>query len=374
MHIFESEGTVVGFGLDETDEPSKKLQEATLPVLNRDNCLKYDPKTYGSRLKSGMYCAGGKDNISACNGDSGGGMFFEIDKTWYLRGIVSFSPIRPNTARPLCDPSKPTVFTDVSKYTKWILRYTNTTKWLKELPTCVNSTIEKDTECNAGGRFDHDFLIVGMKDRIIRAPMNGDPAFNVHEVEKLEGLDYDCVGGRFYWTEAGTAAIFSAKYDGTDKKNFINMDVKNPTHIAVDWVSRRLYWVDSGKKTLEVASLENPSLRTTVRVLMAETRRIAVDPLQRKLYRISKSHGIMSYNLDGSEQEPLLYATELEDMKVSMATGEICYIDDSNSKIECLDTRSKLTRTIVSNVTDPLSLAVTDELFYWTTENRLVIL
>ncbi|XP_058177885.1 chymotrypsinogen B-like [Anopheles ziemanni] len=134
--IFGSLGTVIGFGLNEDDEPSDTLQEATIPVLDTPTCLAWDNETYGKHLTTQMYCAGGKDDVSACNGDSGGGMFFKISETWYLRGIVSFSPIRPNETEDLCDSSKPTVFTDVTKYRKWIWRYTNTTKWINDLKPC----------------------------------------------------------------------------------------------------------------------------------------------------------------------------------------------------------------------------------------------
>ncbi|XP_058122547.1 angiotensin-converting enzyme-like [Anopheles ziemanni] len=262
--IFGSQGTVIGFGLDEGDEESDTLQQATIPVLDTQTCLAYDKETYGKYLTTQMFCAGGKDMVSACNGDSGGGLFFNISGKWGLRGLVSFSPIRPNVTKSLCDSSKPTVFTDVIKYRKWIMRYTNTTSWLNDLKPCKDESNENVS--------------------IWRFSLKDDTAFNGREVlaqKYISRLDKDCVEGRLYWTERETQSIFSAKYDGTDKKVFITKEV-NPFNMAVDWISRRLYWVDHVNRTIEVASLDNPDLRTTVLINVDSNDRIAVDPLQRK--------------------------------------------------------------------------------------------
>lgn len=35
------------------------------------------------------------------------------------------------------------------------------------------------------------------------------------------GVDKDCSTGRIYWSDISTKQILSAKYDGTDKKVFI---------------------------------------------------------------------------------------------------------------------------------------------------------
>lgn len=66
-------------------------------------------------FKLKTFSANERLGVSACNGDSGRGMFFEINGTWYVRGIVSF-----------------TVLTDVSKYREWIMRYTGMPKGLEE--------------------------------------------------------------------------------------------------------------------------------------------------------------------------------------------------------------------------------------------------
>ncbi|KFB38744.1 hypothetical protein ZHAS_00006143 [Anopheles sinensis] len=149
--IVGKNGTVIGFGLEENDRISGPLREATITVVDFMDCLLYDRDAYASVLTRNMFCAVGKNNTSACNGDSGGGMFFNVDGTWHLRGIVSFMPGRKHIPL-LCDSSKPTVFTDVSKYREWVLRYKNTAKWLKELKPCQDGVVAEDAVCNAATR------------------------------------------------------------------------------------------------------------------------------------------------------------------------------------------------------------------------------
>ncbi|KFB42961.1 AGAP008193-PA-like protein [Anopheles sinensis] len=323
-------GTVIGFSFDEYGEPSDKLREANLTVIDMPTCLEYDNATRnGYRLTSQIYCASESMCNNICNGYGGGGMYFNINGTWYLRGIVSVCATIPIAKIPACDSSNPTLFTDVTKYDKWILRYTNTTKWIKALEPCKHGTIKKDNECNAAISFGSSFLVVTHDGRIFRVPMNGGPAFTITEDSQPLKVEYDCVEGRLYWADPENKTIFSAKYDGTDKKIFIS------------------------------ENLEYPS--------------IAVDPLRGKLYRMDRNNKIITYNLDGSESLPRL--TDINnwnsDTTVSMATGEVCYIA-STTRIDCINTLSKQIRTIVSNLTETYLLTVTDEMIFWVEDNNVI--
>uniref|UniRef100_A0A182LYM6 Peptidase S1 domain-containing protein n=1 Tax=Anopheles culicifacies TaxID=139723 RepID=A0A182LYM6_9DIPT len=119
--IVGSTGTVVGFGIDETDNPSDTLREARLPVVSAITCIESNREVFASQLTSNMFCAGNRDGISACNGDSGGGIFFNYDDTWFIRGLVSFTKPREDVL--ICDTKEYTVFTDVAKYLDWIQQH-----------------------------------------------------------------------------------------------------------------------------------------------------------------------------------------------------------------------------------------------------------
>uniref|UniRef100_A0A182JNZ4 Peptidase S1 domain-containing protein n=1 Tax=Anopheles christyi TaxID=43041 RepID=A0A182JNZ4_9DIPT len=114
-------GTVVGFGLNEQDVVSDQLKQALIGVVDPLTCIASDRAVFGTHLTPEIFCGKGQTGVSACNGDSGGGMFFEVGGKWFVRGLVSFIPLRGNTE--LCDPLKPTAYTDVAKYLEWIKQY-----------------------------------------------------------------------------------------------------------------------------------------------------------------------------------------------------------------------------------------------------------
>lgn len=99
------------------------------------------------------------------------------------------------------------------------------------------------------------------------------------------GIDKDCSTGRVYWSDISTKEIYSANYDGSDKKVFISEDIISPEGVAVDWISRRIYWTDSGKDTIEVASLDDGTIRAVlINTGLVNPRGIAVDPHQKYLF------------------------------------------------------------------------------------------
>uniref|UniRef100_A0A2C9H3V6 Peptidase S1 domain-containing protein n=2 Tax=Anopheles gambiae TaxID=7165 RepID=A0A2C9H3V6_ANOGA len=114
-------GTIVGFGLNERDVVSDQLKQALVGVQDGLTCIASDRDVFGTHLTTDMFCGMGQNGASACNGDSGGGMFFEVGGKWYVRGLVSFTPLNANT-KP-CDPRKNTAYTDVAKYLDWIKQY-----------------------------------------------------------------------------------------------------------------------------------------------------------------------------------------------------------------------------------------------------------
>ncbi|KFB48300.1 AGAP008193-PA-like protein [Anopheles sinensis] len=363
--IVDKNGTLVGFGLNEHDQQSGMLQEATMTVVDVYTCLESDRRAYGPVLARNMYCAGGTPGVSACNGDSGGGMFFAVNNTWYLRGIVSFIPMR--LVR-MCDSSKYTVFTDVSKYRHWIASLTIMPWGLSDLEPCRSELIDEDTICNAENGFDHGFLVLGDLNGVMRVPLNGGRYIkDFHNSTPLVGIDRDCVGGRIYWTDYKTKQILSAKYDGTDQKPFISKDFRHPWSIAVDWISRRIYWADS--YNIEVASLDNPDVRTVLINNAYYSYGLAVDVNRGKLYWMTNLEISMIEwsNLDGTERQVLIGRPQIERpyyIRVSIVTGELCC--QNGESIVCIDPYTKQIRTIVSNITDVDAFTLTEELFYWT--------
>uniref|UniRef100_A0A182VR03 Peptidase S1 domain-containing protein n=1 Tax=Anopheles minimus TaxID=112268 RepID=A0A182VR03_9DIPT len=136
-------GTVIGFGLNANDTMSDHLLEAEVPVVDRWECFKSNPFVFGSHLTRNMLCAGARNAVGPCNGDSGGGFVFHAGDSWCVRGIVSFTLGLNGTA--ICDPHQYVVYTDVTKYSGWLRRNTNALYY-----SDTNQFPVKTTQCRDG--------------------------------------------------------------------------------------------------------------------------------------------------------------------------------------------------------------------------------
>lgn len=117
--IVGKEGMVVGWGLTENDTDSSDLKGAKLPVVDYAECLEADHDLFSTLIYPGMFCAGSRDGTNVCNGDSGGGMYFQDGRRWTLRGIISFSGAR-NDGSNKCDAKNYAGFMNVQYYVSWI--------------------------------------------------------------------------------------------------------------------------------------------------------------------------------------------------------------------------------------------------------------
>lgn len=109
-------GKVVGWGKDITGESTNNLQEINLPYVPYQQCFSEVPVNFRGFLTHDKFCAGYLNGSSVCDGDSGGGLCFEKNGIWYLRGIVSVSPNK----RGSCDYNTYVGFTGVQNSLKWI--------------------------------------------------------------------------------------------------------------------------------------------------------------------------------------------------------------------------------------------------------------
>ncbi|CAL7944825.1 unnamed protein product [Xylocopa violacea] len=101
-------GKSIGWGKTIKDIPSESLQELDMPYVPYDRCLSDVPDEFQGYITSDKFCAGRLNGSSLCDGDSGGGLGFQMNGTWYLRGVVSVSPVKNGSAalsaRPIGQP------------------------------------------------------------------------------------------------------------------------------------------------------------------------------------------------------------------------------------------------------------------------------
>ncbi|GAB0089199.1 Nidogen [Sergentomyia squamirostris] len=250
--------------------------------------------------------------------------------------------------------------------------------------TCIVSGGQVKCRCNQGftGNGSHceevqqhetGFLLISQGVAVVRVPFSGHRGRPVSMSQMAIGVDKDCIEGRVYWSDISSKTIMSSKYDGSDKKTFISEDILSPEGIAVDWISRRIYWTDSTKDTIEVASLDDSTLRAVIiRKDLVNPRGIAVDPHRGKLFwsdwnRVQPK--IEWSNLDGTDRKVLITHPDVvlpNSLAISQKTGEVCFADAGNFQIGCYDTYAGSRRVVLSNLSYPFGLTVSDDHFYWT--------
>ncbi|ENN81797.1 hypothetical protein YQE_01804, partial [Dendroctonus ponderosae] len=122
-----SVAAVAGWGYTTSSgKPSTVLQEIDLPYVSNEQCrTELSPDFAQKYLLSDKLCAGYVNkNMSVCRGDSGGGLVFRASNNrYYLLGIVSLAHSFLQNNQQSCDIQKRALFTDVSKYKEWVLKY-----------------------------------------------------------------------------------------------------------------------------------------------------------------------------------------------------------------------------------------------------------
>ncbi|XP_061539585.1 coagulation factor X [Phycodurus eques] len=107
----QQDGMVSGFGrLGENMPTSKILQRLSVPYVPQQTCK----ESSSFRISAHMFCAGyDKKAMDSCRGDSGGPHFTSYKNTNFITGIVSWG-------EGCAKEGKYGVYTQVSKFTKWI--------------------------------------------------------------------------------------------------------------------------------------------------------------------------------------------------------------------------------------------------------------
>lgn len=111
-------GIIVGWGLDESGQQTAEPKKVGVPIVSDQKCLR-SHEAFGKITSDRTFCAGWRNGSEGpCNGDSGSGLMLNQDGMWYLRGLVSTSLVTANGG---CNLDEFVVFTDVARFTSWIM-------------------------------------------------------------------------------------------------------------------------------------------------------------------------------------------------------------------------------------------------------------
>ena len=111
---------VTGWGaLQEGGRFPKRLYQAKVPLVDRQQCAKDYREIHGYTITERMRCAGHlAGGIDACQGDSGGPLVFGRVNKWHLMGAVSWGM---GCARQQAYG----VYADIPTLKSWVMRKTN---------------------------------------------------------------------------------------------------------------------------------------------------------------------------------------------------------------------------------------------------------
>jgi len=110
-HLPGKRASVVGWGTQFYGGKESQVQrQALIPIWRNEDCN----RAYFQPITDNFLCAGySEGGVDACQGDSGGGLFMEIEHQWTQIGIVSFG-------NKCGEPGYPGVYTRISEYIDWI--------------------------------------------------------------------------------------------------------------------------------------------------------------------------------------------------------------------------------------------------------------
>lgn len=111
------DGWIPGWGKTEKTIISNDLLEAVMPGRTNEDCKANNADFFQTYVDPEYgFCAGNSNGTSICSGDSGGGLVFERNNKWFIRGLASLAPAGIRG----CDLTKFILFTDVVKHFDWI--------------------------------------------------------------------------------------------------------------------------------------------------------------------------------------------------------------------------------------------------------------
>lgn len=112
-----SSGIVVGWGkTEDPNKPHENVPKMVMAVIQSNEDCFLDAKPLVDLSSKRTFCAGLRNGSGVCHGDSGGGLFVEVNGMFHLKGIVSSSLVKNGD----CDVSTNAVYTNVLKFKDWI--------------------------------------------------------------------------------------------------------------------------------------------------------------------------------------------------------------------------------------------------------------
>ena len=176
-----------------------------------------------------------------------------------------------------------------------------------------------------------------------------------------------------YWVNTDDGTLH--RLVGDEVEN-LTSSVQNATDLAIDRIGGKLYWTEkTSHRTGRIrrANLDGTNVKL-VKNLTSVPYSIALDTANGKIYLTNAWGKIQRLNLDGSNFQPN-HITDLESPRhlvLDVTGGKVYWTEttEASGRIRRANLNGSSVQNIVTNLTEPLTLAVIDGKLYWTNRTR----
>ena len=189
------------------------------------------------------------------------------------------------------------------------------------------------------------------------------------DVSGTRGLAVDAVGGKVYWTNNNSNAIFRADLNGDNAESLLT-GLDAPLGIAVDSVTSKIFWIESGTDEIWHADLDGGNSALLIGGLIAP-KDLAVDSVSGKIYWTDDgTNEINRADLDGNNVETVVSGViDPWGIALDLSAGKVYWSEPASSEIFRADMVVGATpETVVTGANGPrdLTLDVVHGIIYWT--------
>lgn len=198
-------------------------------------------------------------------------------------------------------------------------------------------------------------------------------------LSNVVGLDYNYDEKRIFFSQIRPEALIgSITIDTSSPRNALQGETKiimnqgiNPEGIAYDWVGKKIYWTDSANKSIFAMNQDGSQIVNIVHV--ERPRSLALDPCAGYLYytdwgRLGSSGRILRVTMAGDQKTPIINTslTQPSGLAIDYTDHKLYWSDASKEKIERSDMDGSNRQVIITATIYPFSLSIYGNHIYWT--------
>lgn len=204
----------------------------------------------------------------------------------------------------------------------------------------------------------------------------------VEQTDNSIALDVDFNSSKIFWTDGVKEKIQSATLkDGVilvEDVTVLDLMVRSPDGLAVDWLFKHIYWTDTGLDTINVANYDGTMRRTLLHKGMDDPRAISLDPENGNMYWTDwgQEPKIEICGMDGNNRKVIVAQEQglgwPNGLTIDYIGKRIYWIDAKLHKIGTAKMDGSDVRVVLMDrqeISRPFSISVFEDSLYWTDWN-----